>query len=89
MVSLSSDDSVAAGKGSDGGSKDVEEVKENEEGMREERSGDTDEEMDECKEDSDSEVSLSSSSSSSESDNIISTKTPQTRKRQREELKRK
>lgn len=54
MVSLSSDDSVAAGKASDGESKDVEEVKENEEGMREERSGDSDEEMDECKEDSDS-----------------------------------
>ena len=46
MVSLSSDDSVVAVSGDESergdGSNDVEEVKENEEGMREERSGDTD-----------------------------------------------
>ena len=69
-------------------SNEVEEVKENEEGMREERSADTDECMEERKEE-DSGGSEDSLSSSSESDNIISTKTPQTRKRQREELKRK
>lgn len=51
--------------------------------MREERSSNTEDEV--GKEDVDEE----SLSSSSESDNIINTKTPQTRKRQREELKRK
>ena len=87
VVSLtSSDDSRGSGDiDSDrkDDSQDVEEVKEKaDDCMREERSLNTDGE--ECKEESENPVE--SLSSSSESDNIINTKTPQTRKRQREEL---